>query len=143
MTRPGIDQLLDNMRAGKLDRVVVWRLDRLGRTTRGLCELFDELRERLVRRIDVDAEHYKPEAKPAHQPQDDSLQSHAESGGLVWADLLTIGLLLDAVRKPGAGFDRGPAYRRGKIALFPGAGRCYAGARPCGLTAYFPDEGPG
>ena len=62
---------------------------------------YDELRERLVRRIDVDAEHYKPEAKPAHQPQDDSLQSHAESGGLVWADLLTIGLLLDAVRKPG------------------------------------------
>ncbi len=27
---------------------VVWRLDRLGRTTRGLCQLFDELGERKV-----------------------------------------------------------------------------------------------
>jgi DNA invertase Pin-like site-specific DNA recombinase len=27
---------------------VVWRLDRLGRTTRGQCQLFEELRERRV-----------------------------------------------------------------------------------------------
>ena len=27
---------------------MVWRLDRLGRTTRGLCQLFDELAERKV-----------------------------------------------------------------------------------------------
>ena len=27
---------------------MVWRLDRLGRTTKGLCQLFDELRERKV-----------------------------------------------------------------------------------------------
>lgn len=48
MNRPGMDSLLENLRAGKLDRIVVWRLDRLGRTTRGLCQLFDELRERKV-----------------------------------------------------------------------------------------------
>lgn len=28
--------------------VVVWRLDRLGRTSRGVCQLFDELTERRV-----------------------------------------------------------------------------------------------
>jgi DNA invertase Pin-like site-specific DNA recombinase len=48
MNRPGMDHLLENLRSGRLDRIVVWRLDRLGRTTRGLCQLFDELRERKV-----------------------------------------------------------------------------------------------
>ena len=48
MDRPGMDKLLAELRAGKVERIVVWRLDRLGRTTRGLCQLFDELGERKV-----------------------------------------------------------------------------------------------
>lgn len=48
MDRPGMDKLLADLRAGKVERIVVWRLDRLGRTTRGLCQLFDELGERKV-----------------------------------------------------------------------------------------------
>ena len=48
MTRPGMDKLMDDLRAGKVERIVVWRLDRLGRTTKGLCQLFDELTERKV-----------------------------------------------------------------------------------------------
>lgn len=48
MNRPGMEKLIDQFRAGNLIRIVVWRLDRLGRTTRGLCQLFDELRERKV-----------------------------------------------------------------------------------------------
>ena len=48
MTRPGMDRLIDDLRAGKIERIVVWRLDRLGRTTKGLCQLFDELTERKV-----------------------------------------------------------------------------------------------
>ncbi len=48
MNRPGMDRLLADLRTGKLERIVVWRLDRLGRTTRGLCQLFDELTERKV-----------------------------------------------------------------------------------------------
>ena len=46
MNRPGMDKMMDALRSGKLDRIVVWRLDRLGRTTKGLCDLFDELRDR-------------------------------------------------------------------------------------------------
>ena len=42
------DKMLAALRSGKLCRIVVWRLDRLGRTTKGLCELFDELCERGV-----------------------------------------------------------------------------------------------
>ena len=45
MDRPGIGKLLDDLRAGRIERIVTWRLDRLGRTARGLCELFDELRD--------------------------------------------------------------------------------------------------
>ncbi len=48
MDRPGMDKLMDDLRAGKIERIVVWRLDRLGRTTKGLCQLFDELSERKV-----------------------------------------------------------------------------------------------
>ena len=48
MNRPGMDKLLAALRSGKLCRIVVWRLDRLGRTTKGLCQLFDELCERSV-----------------------------------------------------------------------------------------------
>jgi len=48
MERPGMNKLTDALQAGKLDRIVVWRLDRLGRTAKGLCALFDELRERKV-----------------------------------------------------------------------------------------------
>ncbi len=48
MDRPAMTRMLSAMNAGKLERIVIWRLDRLGRTARGLCELFDELRERKV-----------------------------------------------------------------------------------------------
>jgi DNA invertase Pin-like site-specific DNA recombinase len=48
MDRPGMSRLQEELRAGRLCRITVWRLDRLGRTTRGLCQLFEELRERRV-----------------------------------------------------------------------------------------------
>ena len=46
MDRPGMEKLLTDLRTGLVERIVVWRLDRLGRTTRGLCQLFDELGEK-------------------------------------------------------------------------------------------------
>ncbi len=42
MQRPGLDRLLADVHRGKINRVVVWRLDRLGRTARGLLTLLDE-----------------------------------------------------------------------------------------------------
>jgi DNA invertase Pin-like site-specific DNA recombinase len=45
---PGMERLLADVRAGKIDTVVVWRLDRLGRTARDLVALFKELCERGV-----------------------------------------------------------------------------------------------
>ena len=42
MARPGLADLLEAMRAGKVSKVVVWRLDRLGRTAKGLLDLLEE-----------------------------------------------------------------------------------------------------
>jgi DNA invertase Pin-like site-specific DNA recombinase len=53
MIRPGMVDLFEQLRAGRLERIVVWRLDRLGRTTKGLCQLFDELTERKVDLVSI------------------------------------------------------------------------------------------
>ena len=43
LERPGLVKLISDLRAGKVKKVVVWRLDRLGRTAKGLHEFFEEL----------------------------------------------------------------------------------------------------
>ncbi len=45
LERPGLDKLLGDVRSKKTTKVVVWRLDRLGRTARGLLELLEEFRK--------------------------------------------------------------------------------------------------
>jgi DNA invertase Pin-like site-specific DNA recombinase len=42
MSRPGLDKLLADARSGKVKKVVVWRLDRLGRTAKGLLTRLEE-----------------------------------------------------------------------------------------------------
>ena len=41
--RPALDGMLDAARRGKLDLVVVWKLDRLGRSLQHLLQILDEL----------------------------------------------------------------------------------------------------
>lgn len=48
MDRPGWRSLEDDIAAGKVSKVVVWRLDRLGRTAAGLTKLFEEFQARGV-----------------------------------------------------------------------------------------------
>lgn len=48
MDRPGWNKLWADVEAGKVNRIVVWRLDRLGRTAAGLTTLFEALQERGV-----------------------------------------------------------------------------------------------
>jgi DNA invertase Pin-like site-specific DNA recombinase len=43
MDRPGLERLLADVRSGRITKVCVWRLDRLGRTAKGLLTLLDEL----------------------------------------------------------------------------------------------------
>lgn len=44
-TRPGFQRLLDIAATGRIDIIVVWKLDRLARTLRDLANLHDELEE--------------------------------------------------------------------------------------------------
>jgi DNA invertase Pin-like site-specific DNA recombinase len=53
MERPGWSRLWRQCCQGKLDTIVVWRLDRLGRTARGLLNLRDELVERKLNLISL------------------------------------------------------------------------------------------
>ena len=53
MDRPGWRKLAEALRAGRVSRVVCWRLDRLGRTASNLAVLFDELRERKVGLVSI------------------------------------------------------------------------------------------
>jgi len=48
MERPGMARLMADVAAGKINRIVVWRLDRLGRTAVGLTQLFADLISRKV-----------------------------------------------------------------------------------------------
>ena len=49
MDRPGWAKLDAAIAAGRVSKLVCWRLDRLGRTAKGLTALFDDLRERKIR----------------------------------------------------------------------------------------------
>jgi len=53
MVRPGWAKLETAIRQGKVSAVVVWRIDRLGRTAKGLTALFDDLRERKVNLVSL------------------------------------------------------------------------------------------
>jgi DNA invertase Pin-like site-specific DNA recombinase len=48
MDRPGFRKLLAGVAAGKVARIVVWRIDRPGRTAKGLTALFEDLMGRGV-----------------------------------------------------------------------------------------------
>ena len=48
MDRPAWKKLEADVRAGRVVQIAVWRLDRLGRTARGLTALFDELQCRQI-----------------------------------------------------------------------------------------------
>jgi DNA invertase Pin-like site-specific DNA recombinase len=48
MDRPGWKKLEADIIAGKVSKVVVWRLDRLGRTAAGLTALFEEFQRRNI-----------------------------------------------------------------------------------------------
>lgn len=53
MNRPGWNALWAELLVGRIDTIVVWRLDRLGRTTRELSAIFDELVKRRVNLVSL------------------------------------------------------------------------------------------
>jgi DNA invertase Pin-like site-specific DNA recombinase len=53
MDRKSWNRLMEDVRAGKVSTVVCWRLDRLGRTAKGLTSLFEELIQRKVNLVSL------------------------------------------------------------------------------------------
>jgi DNA invertase Pin-like site-specific DNA recombinase len=53
MDRPGWNRLIKAVLDGRVSALVVWRLDRLGRTARGLTTLFEDLRDRKVNLVSL------------------------------------------------------------------------------------------
>jgi DNA invertase Pin-like site-specific DNA recombinase len=53
MDRPGFLRLMRDVHAGKVATIVVWRLDRLGRTAKGLTALFEDLTARKINLVSL------------------------------------------------------------------------------------------
>ncbi|MBN2594850.1 MAG: recombinase family protein [Sedimentisphaerales bacterium] len=53
MDRPGWQKLQAAINTGRVKKLVVWRLDRLGRTASGLCKLFEDLQAKDVRLVSL------------------------------------------------------------------------------------------
>lgn len=53
MDRPGWNKLEAAIRTGHVSQVVVWRLDRLGRTASGLSGLFDQFHQRRINLVSL------------------------------------------------------------------------------------------
>lgn len=53
MDRPGWNRLMVDVNTGKVKAIVCWRLDRLGRTAKGLTALFAEMQERKINIISL------------------------------------------------------------------------------------------
>jgi DNA invertase Pin-like site-specific DNA recombinase len=53
MDRPGFSRMMAAVEAGQVGTIVVWRLDRLGRTAKGLTALFQDLRDRKVNLVSL------------------------------------------------------------------------------------------
>jgi len=50
-SRPALDKMLKDMREKKFDVVVVWKFDRLGRSTKHLLQVLEEMKNKDVRLI--------------------------------------------------------------------------------------------
>jgi DNA invertase Pin-like site-specific DNA recombinase len=110
MDRPEFNRLMADVRTGKVRTVVVWRLDRLGRTASGLTALFDDLRPRKVNLISL--KEGLDLATPAGTLLANVLASVAQFETEVRAERIHAGL--EAAREKGRKL--GPAHgsRKGK-----------------------------
>ncbi len=53
MNRPGWQKLEEAIRLGRVSQIAVWRIDRLGRTAKGLTALFEDLQHRRINLVSL------------------------------------------------------------------------------------------
>jgi DNA invertase Pin-like site-specific DNA recombinase len=111
MDRPGWNRLQAAIEAGEVSQVVVWRLDRLGRTARGLTALFDDLLKRKVGLVSL--RDGLDLTTPAGKLMAHILASCAQYETEVRAERILAGLA--AARAAGKVFPGGKAGRRVRL----------------------------
>jgi DNA invertase Pin-like site-specific DNA recombinase len=84
MERPGWEKLMQDLRAGLVSKIVIWRLDRPDRTTSGLVNLLDELRQYKVGLFSL---------------RDGSLDPSTPTGRLIYTILASVAAYETEVRK--------------------------------------------
>lgn len=64
-SREGLDNMLIDMRQKYFDSIIVWKLDRLGRSTQHLLQILEELKNKNVRLIctDMNIDTFSPQGK--------------------------------------------------------------------------------
>ncbi len=64
-SRPQLDEMLQAMRKREFDGIIVWKLDRLGRSTQHLLQILEELKNKDVRLIvtDMGLDTFTPQGK--------------------------------------------------------------------------------
>lgn len=64
-SREGLDLMLQDMRLKHFDTIIVWKLDRLGRSTQHLLQILEELKNKNVRLIciDMNIDTFTPQGK--------------------------------------------------------------------------------
>jgi DNA invertase Pin-like site-specific DNA recombinase len=109
MDRPGFARMMADAKAGKVKTIAVWRLDRLGRTAKGLVTLFDELRDLKVNLVSL--KDGLDLATPAGRLMANVLASVAAYETEVRAERVHAGL--EAARAAGRRLGPAPGSRKG------------------------------
>lgn len=91
-SRKGLDRLMDDARRGKLDAVVVFKLDRLGRSLAHLAQLISELTNHAVALICTSQGIDSSDSNPAGRLQLGVLMAVAEFERAIIRERVTAGL---------------------------------------------------
>ena len=111
MDRPGFARLEREIAAGNVSTLAVWRLDRLGRTAKGLTALFDDLRQRKVNLVSL--KDGLDLSTPAGRLMANVLASVANYETEVRAERQMAGIA--AAKARGVKFGRRPGTRKSRI----------------------------
>jgi DNA invertase Pin-like site-specific DNA recombinase len=112
ISRPGFGRLEREIMAGNVSTIVVWRIDRLGRTAKGLTALFDDLYQRKVNLISL--RDGLDLSTPAGRLMANVLASVASYETEIRSERQMAGIA--AARKRGVRFGRPPGTKRSRIA---------------------------
>lgn len=104
MDRPGFNELKEAIRIGKVDRLYVFRVDRLGRSLQGVVQFLQELKNKKIRLISVQDSVDTSDETPMGQAMRNIIAVFAELEGEIISQRVREGVR--AARKRGSKLGR-------------------------------------